>query len=168
MNVTLTTSDLITAGSSVVTAASLAWAIYERIRAKNARKEVQRFRHLLLRQEVSQQFSDVPEDARALVTHVRAAEWDQGAECALRLSAGLASLNGLPPDMIGDANKQQLVEVLGIMRQINQRIPKNGAAIDGEAEGALTDSCNLILLSVYAIERSLRVKAALGGEEDGE
>ena len=167
MDVTLTTNNVIGIASCTLTIASIIWAVYERTQTANAREEVKRFRHLLLMQEISSQFSDVPECAQDLFTHVRGREWDKGAQSALQLSAALASLNGVQVDLIGDLNKQQLGTALEVLREINQHIPRNYVMIQSDLEGKLMEGCNLILLSVYAIERSLRVKAALGGDEDG-
>jgi hypothetical protein len=172
MSVTLSTSDLITIGgvaaSVICTAASIGWAVHERKQAKSAQEETARFRRLLLKQQISQQFSDVPPRALALFRHVRATEWEKGAEVALLLSADLASLNGIDASLVGAINKDQVGTTLNIMSEINQRIPRNNTAIPDDVEDRLLDGCNVILIAVNAIERSLRVEAALGGGEDGE
>jgi hypothetical protein len=171
MSLTLSSSDLITIGSvaaSVIcTAASIGWAIHERKQAKSAREETARFHCLLLKQQISQQFSDVPPRALALFRHVRANEWEKGAEVALLLSADLASLNGIDATLVGAVNKERVGTTLNIMSEINQRIPRNGNAIPDGVDDQLLDGCNVILIAVNAIERSLRVEAALGGGEDG-
>jgi hypothetical protein len=132
-----------------------------------ARKDVKHFRQLLLEQEISRQFSDVPQRAISLFRYVKAGDWDNGAEASLLLSADLASLNGVDADFIGGLNKKQIEATLDVMSEINRNIPRSTVPIEPEIERQLVDGCNFILLSVHAIERSLSVKAALGGEEDG-
>jgi hypothetical protein len=171
MSVTLSTSDLVTIGgiiaSIITTTASIGWAIHERKQAKSAREETTRFRNLLLRQQISQQFSDVPPRAMELFRSVRESEWKQCAETALLVSADLASLNGIQTCLIGEVNKQQLQTALDVMSDMNQHIPRDGEAIVDGLENRLVEGCNVILIAVNAIERSLRIEAALGGSEDG-
>jgi hypothetical protein len=168
MSVTLTSSDVITVVGVIVTLASIGWAIYERTQSGNAKKETKRFRRLLLKQQIAQQFSDVPERALTLFRHVRAKDWENGAEVALLLSSNLASLNGVHIELIGNVNKSQLGEALAVAGQINNHMPRSGSRPSTELEKQLLDGCQLMLVSVNAIERSLRIMAALGGDEDDE
>lgn len=126
-NVTLTTSDLITIASCVVSVASIAYAIYERIQASRARKDAGHFRQLLMLQEISRQFAEVPKRAIDLFTQVKENKWNRAAETALLLGANLASLNGVQSSLIGETNKQELESALGVMGGINRTIPRSSA-----------------------------------------
>src|ERR1039457_6110940 len=132
MNVTLTNSDQIAIVSSAFSAASILYAIYERIQVSRARKEAGHFRHLLLLQEISRQFADVPKRAIDLFTLVKENKWTKAAETALLLSADLASLNGIQPELIGETNKDQLETALNVMGEINRNIPRSAAPIEPE------------------------------------
>lgn len=158
--------DIITLVSIIVTVGSIVWGVYERSQAADARKEAQRFRRLLLKQQIAQQFTNVPEQALTLFRWVRDKKWIEAAEAALLLSAELASFDGIQDDLIGKREKEQLVTSLRVMSSLNQRLANGEESIE-ESGSNLLEACNVVLVSANALGTSLKIKAALGGD-DGE
>lgn len=164
---TLSTSDILTVISILVTVVALAWAIYERASATSARKEVAKFRRLLISQQIAQQFANAPSQALQLFRAVRTQDWESSAELALLLTANLAGLNGAQKHLVGRLDVEALGTVLSVLAELNRYLPRTAQTIEDEMLNSLVDSCNVVLLSVTALERSLSTSAALGGDYDG-
>lgn len=164
-HITLSSSDLITIFSIVITAISIAIAIFQWLQAKSAKELVKAARKSLVDQLISQRFSELATKATDLLRHIRAENWKDSLESALFLNAGLANAIGIPTKLISDDHRKQVNVAVTVMSEVMKVLPRDGTGLNSEIVIKLMESCQVVLISVLAVSEGLRLTAALEGSD---
>jgi hypothetical protein len=138
---------------------------YQMRSARKAQDEAIKFRERLLKQQVSQQFSNFAPKAVELVRNARAKDWAGCAETGLLLSADLASSSGIPEALMSTKNRKLVADATETMTEFMRRLPSNDQAPEAEMTNELTSLSQFILVSVHAIASGIRLETELGGDE---